>query len=98
MIVFADDAEEILDMYCRGMVVGLTSTKAIVKISTFIFKLDKLLKEQIANESKEEKKKQASLKEFIIKVSEKLVDGKFKHYNENGHLWIIFMSLKNTKQ
>ena len=36
MIVLSDDAEEILDMYCRGMIFGLKGSTLLVRIANMV--------------------------------------------------------------
>ena len=82
MIVLSEDAEEILDMYCRGMVFGITSTKTVVNVGNIVRKYDKEhadeIKELKIQERKGKKGKQSSMWDSIIKITEKIVDGKLK--------------------
>ena len=41
MIVLSDDAEEILDMYCRGMVFGLKGSTLLVRMANMVRTADK---------------------------------------------------------
>ena len=58
MIVLSDDAEEILDMYCRGMVFGLKGSTLLVRMANMVRTADKETAAQKAVQTQNGAKKQ----------------------------------------